>query len=221
MAAPPSPPPHLPPSVYSLDDGASAGAGAGASAVAGVVDAVAASAAGAASGAGAGAETGARRGAISWDHYFMSVAYLAAQRSKDPSTQVGACVVDALRRVVSVGYNGFPSGCSDAELPWAREAASPLDTKYPYVVHAEANALLNASGGAPALRGCALYVALFPCCECAKLIIQAGIREVVYHCDKYHDTVPMVAARRMFALAGVATRQFSPPAAQLVINFAQ
>ena len=144
----------------------------------------------------------------------MSVAYLAAQRSKDPSTQVGACIVQD-KQIVSIGYNGFPRGVPDDALPWAREAppgGSALDTKYCYVVHAEANALLNAAGGAHSLRGCCMYVALFPCCECAKLIIQAGIREVVYHCDKYRDTIPMLAARRMFALAGVACRQFTPPA---------
>ena len=155
--------------------------------------------------------TGARLDAISWDTYFMSIAQLSALRSKDPNTRVGACLVDAHRRIASIGYNGFPAGCADDALPWAREAASgsPLDTKDPYVVHSEANAILNAGGS---VRGCALYVALFPCCECAKLIIQAGIREVVYHCDKYRDTIPMLAARRMFALAGVACRQFTPPA---------
>jgi dCMP deaminase len=132
-------------------------------------------------------------------------------------------VVDGHRRIVAIGYNGFPHGVADDALPWAREAASgsPLDTKYPYVVHAEANALLNASGGTPSLRGCALYVALFPCCECAKLAIQAGIREVVYLSDKYRDTAPMVAARRMLALAGVATRQFVPPCAELTLRLAE
>ena len=161
--------------------------------------------------------TGGRLDAISWDLYFMSVAQLSALRSKDPSTRVGACVVDGNRRIVSIGYNGFPAGCADDALPWAREAASPLDTKYPYVVHAEANALLN--GGGTSMRGCSLYVALFPCCECAKLAIQAGIREVVYLSDKYAATPSMLAARRMFALAAVATRQYVPPVAALNISF--
>ena len=163
--------------------------------------------------------TGARLDAISWDTYFMSIAQLSALRSKDPNTRVGACLVDAHRRIASIGYNGFPAGCADDALPWAREAASgsPLDTKYPYVVHSEANAILNAGGS---VRGCALYVALFPCCECAKLIIQAGIREVVSLSDKYRDTPAMQAARRMFALAGVDCRQFAPPeGARIEIRF--
>ena len=161
--------------------------------------------------------TGGRLDAISWDMYFMSIAQLSALRSKDPNTRVGACVVDSHRRIVSIGYNGFPAGCADDALPWAREAATTLDTKYLYVVHAEANALLN--GGGTSMRGCSLYVALFPCCECAKLAIQAGIREIVYLSDKYASTPSMIASRRMFALAGVSTRQFVPPQAALSITF--
>lgn len=150
---------------------------------------------------------GKRQDYLSWDEYFMCIARLSAMRSKDPSTQVGACIVNADRHIVGVGYNGFPLGCSDDELPWGKDG-SFLETKYPYVVHAEANAILNSIGGN--LSGCSIYVALFPCNECAKLIIQAGIREVVYLSDKYSDTDPVRAARRMFAQAGVRLRQYEP-----------
>ena len=122
---------------------------------------------------------------ISWDEYFMGVAMLSAMRSKDPNTQVGACIVNREHRIVGVGYNGFPTGCSDDDLPWDREG-DWIETKYPYVCHAELNAILNSIGGD--LRGCTLYVALFPCNECAKAIIQAGIRKIVYLSDKYADT---------------------------------
>ncbi|HHX36815.1 MAG TPA: dCMP deaminase family protein, partial [Clostridiaceae bacterium] len=119
---------------------------------------------------------------ISWDEYFMGVALLAAKRSKDPNTQVGACIVNPEKRIISTGYNGFPSGISDDDFPWNREGEF-LDTKYPYVCHAELNAILNQPG--TSLAGCSIYVALFPCNECAKAIIQAGIKEVVYLSDKY------------------------------------
>ena len=135
---------------------------------------------------------------ISWDEYFMGVALLAAQRSKDPSTQVGACIVDEQNRILSTGYNGFPQGCSDDEFPWGREGA---ETKYPYVVHAELNAILNANGRD--LRGSRLYVALFPCNECAKAIIQSGVKEVLYLSDKYADTPVTKASKRMLDAAGV------------------
>ena len=123
-----------------------------------------------------------REGYISWDEYFMGVALLAAERSKDPNTQVGACIVDEDNRIVSTGYNGFPYGCSDDEYPWSREGKNAEDTKYGYVVHAELNAILNARGRS--VVGTRLYVALFPCNECAKAIIQSGIREVIYLSDK-------------------------------------
>jgi len=148
-----------------------------------------------------------RQDYLSWDDYFMCIAKLSAMRSKDPSTQVGACVVNPDRHIVGVGYNGFPTGCSDDELPWSKEGPF-LDTKYPYVVHAEVNAILNAISRD--LSGCTIYVALFPCNECAKLIIQAGIREVVYLSDKYADTDPVRASRRMFGQAGVSLRQYEP-----------
>lgn len=144
---------------------------------------------------------------LSWDDYFMSVALLSAQRSKDPSTQVGACIVNRQKRIVGVGYNGFPTGCSDETLPWAREGDF-FDTKYPYVCHAELNAVLNSVPGN--LTDCAIYTALFPCNECAKVIIQAGIREVVYLSDKYADTDSFRASRRMFDQVGIVCRQLRP-----------
>ena len=135
---------------------------------------------------------------ISWDEYFMGIAMLAAKRSKDPSTQVGACIVSPENIIISTGYNGMPKGCSDDEFPWEREGE---ETKYPYVVHAELNAILNANGRD--LRGSRLYVALFPCNECAKAIIQSGVKEVVYLSDKYVGTPGNMASKRMLMAAGV------------------
>ena len=146
-----------------------------------------------------------RKEYLSWDEYFMGVALLAAGRSKDPSTQVGACIVDDAERILSTGYNGFPYGCSDDEYPWEREGETN-DTKYPFVVHAELNAILNCRG--KNLSGARIYVALFPCNECAKAIIQSGIKEVVYLSDKYAGTPSVKASKRMLASAGVRVRQF-------------
>ncbi|MBO5494923.1 MAG: dCMP deaminase family protein [Eubacterium sp.] len=143
---------------------------------------------------------------ISWDEYFMGVAILASQRSKDPSTQVGACIVNDDNRIMSVGYNGLPRGCSDDEYPWVRKGEKESDTKYPYVCHAELNAILNAGGNS--LSGCRIYVALFPCNECAKAIIQCGIKEVIYISDKYKDTDLVQASKRMLTSAGVKLTQF-------------
>ncbi len=137
---------------------------------------------------------------ISWDEYFMSVAKLAGMRSKDPNSQVGACIVSEDNKILSMGYNGFPKGCSDDEFPWSRDGEA-LDTKYFYVVHSELNAILNYRGGS--LDGAKLYVSLFPCNECAKAIIQAGIKTIVYDEDKYHDTPSTTASRRMLDAAGV------------------
>jgi dCMP deaminase len=142
---------------------------------------------------------------ISWDEYFMGVALLSAQRSKDPNTQVGACIVDSKKRIVGVGYNGFPKGCSDEELPWERNG-NFLDTKYAYVCHAELNAILNKIN--EDLDGCIIYVALFPCNECAKMIIQSGIKEVVYLSDKYKDTDFHKASQKMLEMSGVKLRKF-------------
>ena len=137
---------------------------------------------------------------ISWDEYFMGVAILAGMRSKDPSTQVGACIVDSDNKILSQGYNGLPRGCSDDEFPWSREG-DMLETKYPYVVHAELNAILNSRGSN--LVGTKIYVALFPCNECAKAIIQSGIKEVVYLSNKYADSENNIASRKLFDECGV------------------
>lgn len=145
-----------------------------------------------------------RENYFSWDEFFMSVALVAAQRSKDPSTQVGSCVVGENKRILGVGYNGFPNGCSDDELPWDRNGGF-LDTKYAHVVHSEANCIISQTGN---LNGSTIYVTLFPCNECAKLIIQSGIKEIVYLEDKYHDAEFTIAARRMLLMAGVKWRQY-------------
>ncbi|MBR3806259.1 MAG: dCMP deaminase family protein [Clostridia bacterium] len=159
-----------------------------------------------------------REGYISWDEYFMGVALLAAQRSKDPSTQVGACIVDKDKRIISTGYNGFPHGCSDDDFPWNRDETKG-ETKYQFVVHAELNAILNAGG--KNLFGSTVYVALFPCNECAKAIIQSGIKEVIYLSDKYHDTSSTIASRRMLDAAGVKLTQLKPTKAQIVLGFSE
>lgn len=146
-----------------------------------------------------------RRDCITWDEYFMGVARLSAMRSKDPNTQVGSCIVSPDHKILSMGYNGLPRGCSDDEFPWAREG-EPLMTKYPFVTHSELNAILNYRGGS--LEGSTLYVTLFPCNECAKAIIQAGIRTVVYESDKYADSVSTLASKRLFNAAGVRYYQY-------------
>ena len=156
-----------------------------------------------------------RKDYIWWDEYFMGVALLAAERSKDPSTQVGACIVDESKRILSTGYNGFPQGCSDDEFPWNRDEALG-ETKYQYVVHAELNAILNASG--KSLAGSTLYVGLFPCNECAKAIIQSGISEVVYFSDKYAETDSVMASKRMFDSAGVKYRPYDVSGKEININ---
>lgn len=155
-----------------------------------------------------------RQDYISWDEYFMGVALLAAKRSKDPNTQVGACIVDRSNVILTTGYNGFPKGCSDDEFPWDREGEI---TKYPYVVHAELNAILNASG--KNLNGAKIYVDLFPCNECAKAIIQSGIKEVVYLSDKYADTPATQASKLMLTTAGVKLTRMEPTISSLTLNY--
>ena len=137
-----------------------------------------------------------RENYLNWDEYFMGISLLSAMRSKDPQTQVGACIVNEDNRIVGIGYNGFPRGCSDVEFPWEREGEF-LQTKYPYVVHAEQ------------LKQCRLYVSLFPCHECAKYIIQSGISEIIYMSDKYAHTDSTIASKRMLDAAGVKYRQMS------------
>ena len=136
----------------------------------------------------------------------MGVALLSSYRSKDPNTKVGACIVNEAKRIVGIGYNGFPYGCEDDEFPWENNNDEYLDNKYPYVVHAEPNAILNST---TKLDGCKMYVTLFPCNECAKLIIQAGIKEIIYLEDKYSDSKSNVASRRMFDAAKVKYRQIN------------
>ena len=156
-----------------------------------------------------------RQDYLSWDEYFMGIACLAAMRSKDPSTQVGACIVNKENRIMSMGYNGMPRSCSDDEFPWGRDDA-PLNSKYLYVCHAEFNAILNCERGN--LRGCTVYSTLFPCNECAKAIIQSGITEVVYMADKYADTDSVIASKRMFDAAGVLYRPYAMSNKKIVLE---
>ena len=148
--------------------------------------------------------SGKREDYLSWDEYFMGVAYLSSMRSKDPNTQVGACIVSRSNRILSMGYNGFPNGVSDDEFPWSREGED-LESKYFYSTHSELNAILNYRGGS--LEGAKLYVTLFPCKECAKMLVQAGIGEVVYLGDKYHDTQDAIISRSVLDRCGVSYRQ--------------
>lgn len=144
-----------------------------------------------------------RQDYISWEEYFMGVAHLSALRSKDDSSQVGACIVNNKNHIIGIGYNGFPIGCHDDDFPWEKEGDF-LETKYPYVVHAEANAILNSSTD---LTGSRIYVTMFPCNECAKLIIQSGIKEVIFYNDKHKDTDICKASRKLFEAAGIKVRK--------------
>jgi dCMP deaminase len=153
---------------------------------------------------------------LSWDEYFMGIAKLSAMRSKDPNTSVGACIVDAGNKILSVGYNGMPRGCSDDEYPWARESENELDIKYLYVCHAELNALLNYTG--THLQNSRIYTTLFPCNECTKALIQSGIKEVIYMEDKYADTPSVIAAKRMMKSAGIHYRKYAEPKKDIHLN---
>lgn len=153
---------------------------------------------------------------LSWDDYFMGVSILSAKRSKDPSTQVGACIVNEDKKIIGIGYNGFPKGCSDEVFPWAREGGF-LETKYAYVVHAELNAILNSLGRD--LRNCTMYVALFPCNECTKAIIQSGIKRVVYLSDKYADSDSVKASKKMLDAAGVRYDRIIPKEKEIILKF--
>lgn len=159
-----------------------------------------------------------RKDYISWDEYFMGVAYLASMRSKDPGTQVGACIVSQDNKILSMGYNGLPIGCSDDEFPWLRECSdgNELNTKYPYIVHSELNAILNYRG--PGLEGARLYVTLFPCNECAKAVIQSGIRTVIYGDDKYKNAPNNIASMRLFNAAGVRYYKYQPSGRKIEID---
>lgn len=147
-----------------------------------------------------------RKDYLSWDEYFMAIAKLSSLRSKDPSTQVGACIVSRDNRILSIGYNGAPNGYGDGDFPWKR-VGDNLDTKYFFVCHAELNAILNYKGSLDSLSGATIYVALFPCNECSKLIIQSGIKRVVYLSDKYAHTDSVIASKRMFDICGVKYEQ--------------
>ena len=155
-----------------------------------------------------------RQDTISWDTYFMGLAHLSALRSKDPSTQVGAAIVNDNKKIVGIGYNGFPQGLDDDLYPWSREG-SFQDTKYAYVVHAELNAILNATQN---LQGCAIYVSLFPCNECAKAIIQAGIKEVIYKEDKYADTDNVKVSKMMFDTCGVKYTEYKSSGKKITLD---
>ncbi|ELR11355.1 DCMP deaminase [Acanthamoeba castellanii str. Neff] len=160
-----------------------------------------------------------RTSRVEWDDYFMFVALLSAQRSKDPHTQVGACIVNQDKRIVSTGYNGFPRGCDDDIFPWKRESACEdiLDSKSLYVVHAELNAVLNKN--AKSVKGCTIYAPLFPCCECAKAIIQSGISRVVYLTDGGKAPLPRyVASRRMLSAAKVKCVRHKPTKQTLTLT---
>ncbi len=153
---------------------------------------------------------------ISWDEYFMGIALFSAQRSKDNSTQVGACIVNSDKKIVSVGYNGMPTGCIDDEMPWERTGDTSLDTKYPFVCHAELNAILNSSLNG--VNGATLYVTLFPCNECAKAIIQCGIKKVVYLENKYADTESVKASVMMLEKCGVAVEEYKKSGREITLS---
>ena len=156
-----------------------------------------------------------RKGYLTWDAYFMGIALLSAQRSEESSTQGGSCIVNEDNIILSMGYNGMPSGCDDDEMPWSREGDT-LNSKYAFVCHAELNAILNYSGGS--LKGTRIYSTLFPCNECAKAIIQSGIREVIYLSDKYADTDGVRASKRMFDLVGIRYREYNPAGQTVTLN---
>lgn len=156
-----------------------------------------------------------RENYITWDEYFMGIALLSAQRSKDPATQVGACIVSGDNKILSMGYNGMPRGCDDNMMPW-RRSGYVLDTKYLYVCHAELNAILNAGG--ISLEGTRMYTTLFPCNECAKAIIQSGIREVIFSEDKYSDSDSVRASKLMFEYVGVIYREYSPSGKKIELD---
>ncbi|XP_078433908.1 cytidine/deoxycytidylate deaminase family protein isoform X2 [Wolffia australiana] len=161
-----------------------------------------------------------RDGYLSWDDYFMALAFLSAKRSKDPNRQVGACLVSQHGIILGIGYNGFPRGCSDDKLSWAKKssAGNPLETKYPYVCHAEVNAILNTNHASAA--GQRLYVTMFPCNECAKIIIQSGVSEVIYFVEKrLTDSVTYTASHKLLSMAGVKVRKHQPQMSQILIKF--
>ncbi len=153
---------------------------------------------------------------ISWDEYFMGIAMLSAQRSKDAGTQVGACIVSQDNKILTVGYNGMPTGCCDDHMPWGREGGM-LESKYAFVCHAELNAILNCAG--TSLKGAKCYTTLFPCNECAKALIQSGIKEVIYFSDKYANTESTIASKKMFNMVGVKLTEYKPSGRKITLEF--
>lgn len=143
---------------------------------------------------------------LSWDEYFANIAMLAALRSKDENTKVGAVIVSSSHKLLGMGYNGLPSGIDESQFPTAREGKDISETKYCYTIHAEQNALCNTT--VFDLTGSSIYVTLFPCCYCASILIQRGIKEVIYLSDKHHNAPEYVASRKLFDAAGVVTRQY-------------
>ncbi|XP_058789358.1 deoxycytidylate deaminase [Phymastichus coffea] len=160
-----------------------------------------------------------RKTYLDWDEYFMATAFLAAMRSKDPVTQVGACIIDEDKKIVAIGYNGMPTGCCDDDFPWNKEDKDEYNTKFLYVCHAEVNAILNKN--CTNVKNCSLYVGLFPCNECAKVIIQSGIKKVFYMSDKHSYKKSTIAAKRMFDAAKVEYSQYKPKNKKIVIDFSE
>lgn len=158
-----------------------------------------------------------RQDYLPWEDYFMAIAFLSAMRSKDPSTQVGAAIVNEEKKIVGIGYNGFPKGCSDDNLPWGKTQNASGENKYLFVCHAEMNAILNKNSAE--VKNCAIYVALFPCNECAKMIIQSGLKEIIYFSDKHAAKAETKASKKMLDMAGIKYRQFTPKHSKLVIDF--
>lgn len=154
-----------------------------------------------------------RQNFLNWEDYFMSIALVSAQRSKDPVTQVGACIINEDKRIVGVGYNGFPSGCSDDEFPWGKD---PEHSKHLYVIHAEENAVLNRFSAD--LKNCTIFVTLFPCNRCAQIIIQSGIKHIIYMCDKKSDTIEVKASKRMLEAVGIQYKKYKPSCKGLRID---
>ncbi|KAK9875901.1 hypothetical protein WA026_009688 [Henosepilachna vigintioctopunctata] len=160
-----------------------------------------------------------RENYISWHDYFMATAFLAAKRSKDPCSQVGACIVNDEKKIVGIGYNGMPIGCSDEDFPWSKDSIDDLENKYLYVCHAELNAVLNKNSAD--VKNCTIYVGLFPCNECAKVIIQAGIKEIIYLSDKHSHKTSTIASKRLLDAANVKYWQYMPQQCQIIIDFSE
>ncbi|XP_053399602.1 deoxycytidylate deaminase-like [Mercenaria mercenaria] len=151
---------------------------------------------------------------LNWEEYFMGIALITAQRSKDPNRQVGSCIVNAEKRIIGTGYNGMPNGCSDDVLPWGKNSPEKLKNKDYYVCHSEMNAIVNKMSSD--VRGSTIYVTYFPCNECAKLLIQAGIKQVVYYEDNYKEVSE--ASRKMLKMARVKTKKYKPTGRTLKIG---